>query len=49
MTPPLPLDSIEDVLSLAGLSVARSALEFPQCLGITLDTVKTRKHAFAHV
>ena len=33
----------EDVLSPAGLSVARPALEFPQCLGITLDTAKDEK------
>jgi hypothetical protein len=34
------LDSVEDVLSIADLSVAHPALEFLQCLGTALDMVK---------
>lgn len=37
------LDSVEDVLSIADLSVAHPALEFPQCLGTALNMVKDEK------
>ena len=37
------LESIEDVLSIADLSVAHPVLEFPQCLGMALDMVKDQK------
>src|SRR5580765_846361 len=37
------LDSIEDVLSIANLSVAHPAPEFQQCLGIALDMVEDEK------
>src|SRR3954452_15436530 len=37
------LDPLEDVLSIADLSVAHPVLEFPECLGITLDMVKDEK------
>src|SRR3954465_13322544 len=37
------LESIEDVLSIADLSLAHPALEFPHCLGKTLDMVEDEK------
>src|SRR3954454_22931969 len=37
------LDPIEDVLSIADLSLAHPALEFPHCLGKTLDMVEDEK------
>lgn len=36
-------DSVEDVLSIADLSVAHPPLEFPQCLGTALNMVKDEK------
>ena len=37
------LESIEDVLAIANLSVVHPALEFQQCFGIALDMVKDEK------
>ena len=37
------LDPVEDVLSIADLSVAHPALEFSQCLGTALNMVKDEK------
>ena len=43
------LDSVEDVLSIADLSVAHPALEFPQCLRTALNMVEDKKTLHSRV